>query len=84
MEVIYNVSAGNTVIFGLVNNASYIVINANTSGLALATPFFDGLTEAGDTLVAMHSLDDYTAPNLTIAGDTLVASANSDTLVTTF
>lgn len=52
MEVIYNVSAGNTVIFGLVNNASYIVINANTSGVALATPFFDGLTEAGDTLVS--------------------------------
>jgi hypothetical protein len=37
-----------------------------------------------ETLVAMHSLGDYTAPNLLVGTDTLVVSTNNDTISTPF
>lgn len=73
---LWGISANQTANSYMGAHAGWTLVTQGTGGRAGRI-----LTE---TLVAMHSLGDYTAPNLTIAGDTLVASANNDTLVTPF
>ena len=56
IEVVYSVDAGNTVIFGLADNASYFISYANTSGVVLGVPFADELIEgSSDVLLSSNN-----------------------------
>lgn len=75
--ILYNSSAGNTSVTGLINNQSYFVVSANTSGLKLSltkggTPvdITTSLTETGHTLRRIgNAFSKYVSKPITLAKD---------------
>lgn len=71
MEVIYSVTAGNTVIFGLSNNASYFIVYANSSGVALSN------TLNGSNVSISTSISEYFNPNTGINTNNFISISSN-------